>query len=51
MKNKIQFQQGYSLIDLMKDYGTESSVATRCSNGAGLKAMPALAVEGTATVR
>ena len=23
MKNKIQFQKGYSLIELMRDYGTE----------------------------
>ena len=22
-KNKVQFQKGYSLVDLMKDYGTE----------------------------
>jgi hypothetical protein len=23
MKNKIQFQKGYSLIELMREYGTE----------------------------
>ena len=24
MKNKVQFQKGYSLIDFMKDYGDEA---------------------------
>jgi len=28
MKNKVQFQKGYSLIDFMNDYGTEE----KCRN-------------------
>jgi hypothetical protein len=51
MKNKVQFQKGYSLCEFMKNYGTglKSSVEKPCFSGAGLKGMFALSAEGKAT--
>jgi len=34
-KNKVQFQMGYSLLDLFKNYGTERNVQKPCLIGAG----------------
>ena len=34
-KNKVQFQAGYSLIELLKTMEPKTSVAKPCLNGAG----------------
>jgi hypothetical protein len=40
-KNQIQYQKGYSLLELFKDYGTEN-VLKRYLTGNGLRASVAL---------
>ena len=34
-KNKVQFQTGYSLTDLFREYGTESQCENTLLSGAG----------------
>jgi hypothetical protein len=51
MKNIVQFQKGYSLVEFMKDYGTEERCRKALFQYRGLRAIFVRNVAGKVTAR